>query len=71
MRTVEIEKQPIELHKLLKFEAVVGSGGEAKMVISNGLVKVNNSVETQRGKKIVTGDVIEFMGDKFKVVAPA
>ena len=70
MRTVEIAKQPIELHKFLKFEALVGSGGEAKMVISDGLVKVNGQTETQRGKKLVTGDIVEFMDESFQIVEP-
>lgn len=62
MNEVVLEKQPVELFKLLKFEGLVGSGGEAKHVIAQGLVSVNGQIETQKRKKIVAGDRIEFNG---------
>lgn len=64
---IAINKQPVELYKILKFEALVGSGGEAKMVINSGLVQVNGGIETQKRKKIVDGDLIEFAGQIFQV----
>lgn len=67
MQEVIITREPVELYKILKFEGIVGSGGEAKMVISEGLVKVNGEVETQKRKKIISGDIIEFMGEEYKV----
>lgn len=67
MNTIIINKEPVELFKILKFEGIVGSGGEAKMIISEGLVKVNGTVETQKRKKIVSGDTIEFMDELYKV----
>lgn len=67
MREVEISKQPVELYKILKFEGMVSSGGEAKIVISEGLVLVNDVVETRKRKKIVSGDTIEFAGEKIVV----
>ncbi|MBI9084174.1 MAG: RNA-binding S4 domain-containing protein [Desulfobacterales bacterium] len=67
VRIVEIDREPIELYKLLKFENLVQSGGEAKFVISQGLVRLNGSVETRKRKKIVTGDVIEFNEERFSV----
>ena len=60
MRVVEISREPVELYKILKFEGMVGTGGEAKMVISEGQVLVNGKVETRKRKKIVAGDTIEF-----------
>ena len=63
MRTVEINRQPVELYKILKFEGMVGSGGEAKLVIADGMVLVNGEVETRKRKKIVAGDCIEFDGE--------
>ena len=60
MRIVEINKEPIELYKLLKFESLVTSGGEGKFVIAAGLVRVNGAVETRKRKKIVSGDTVEF-----------
>lgn len=67
MKTVKITKEPIELYKILKFEGIVSSGGEAKSIISNGQVLVNDRVETRKRKKIVSGDTIELMGEKFKI----
>lgn len=67
MRVAEIRKEPIELYKLLKFENMVESGGEAKFVISEGLVMVNGVVEMRKRKKIVAGDVIEFNNEKISV----
>ena len=69
VRKVELEKEPVELFKILKFEGMVGSGGEAKTVIADGLVLVNNQIETQKRKKIVSGDTIEFAGDKLLIVS--
>ena len=60
MRVVEISSEPVELYKILKFEGMVASGGEAKQVISEGLVRVNGKVDTRKRKKIVSGDTIEF-----------
>jgi len=60
MRVVEITSEPVELYKILKFEGMVASGGEAKQLISEGQVLVNGKVETRKRKKIVAGDTIEF-----------
>lgn len=62
---IELTREPIELYKVLKFENAVSSGGEAKMVIGSGLVLVNGVVETQKRKKISTGDTIEFGENKY------
>lgn len=67
MRVVEIKCEPVELYKILKFEGLVSSGGEAKIVIADGLVKVNGKVETQKRKKIVSGDTIEFGHESIRV----
>lgn len=68
MRDVEINREPVELYKILKFEGMVPSGGEAKMVVANGLVSVNGVVETRKRKKIVSGDVIEFNDETIRVL---
>ncbi len=57
-------REPLELFKILKFEGMASSGGEAKSVIDQGLVLLNGDVETQKRKKIVSGDIIEFNGEK-------
>jgi len=67
MRQVEITKEPVELYKILKFEGLVASGGEAKLVIEQGQVNVNNRVETRKRKKIISGDVIEFNNEKIQI----
>lgn len=69
MREVKIDKAPVALYKILKFEGFVSSGGgEAKTVIADGLVMVNDAVETQKRKQIVAGDTIEFSGEKILIV---
>jgi len=67
MRVVEISQEPVELYKILKFEGMVATGGEAKMVISEGLVVVNGKVETRKRKKIVAGDTIEFGQENIRI----
>lgn len=68
MRIVEIHREPIDLHQLLKFEGLVSSGGEAKAVIDEGLVVVNGEIETRRRKKINSGDVVEFAGEQLRIL---
>jgi len=68
MREITITRQPVELFKILKFEGLVESGGEAKAVIEQGLVKVNEVVETRKRKQIVAGDRIEFAGETLSIV---
>ena len=67
MRVVEIKKEPIELYMVLKLENMVASGGEAKFVIAERLVLVNGEIETQKRKKIVAGDIIEFNNEKMQI----
>ncbi len=67
MTTVEIIKEPVELYKILKFEGLVSSGGEAKSVIADGRVFVNGEIETRKRRKIIAGDFIEFAGDQMHI----
>ncbi|MDX8405123.1 MAG: RNA-binding S4 domain-containing protein [Mariprofundus sp.] len=67
MKDVTISSEPIELNKLLKFESMVASGGEANQVIAEGLVSVNGKVETRKRKKIVAGDIVAFGYEKICV----
>ncbi len=62
MKTVKIETPFIKLDSLLKLADLVSSGGEAKMVIQDGLVMVNGEVCTMRGKKLYPGDKAELQG---------
>jgi ribosome-associated protein len=63
-RVVDVSREPIELYKILKFEGLVSSGGEAKVAVASGQVLLNGEIETQKRKKIVSGDTIEFGEDK-------
>ncbi len=67
MREVTINQEPIELYKLLKFEGHCMSGAEAKNVVAEGLVTLNGAVETQKRKKVVSGDEITFADVTLKV----
>ena len=62
METIAIRTEFIKLDALLKYAALVPSGGEAKTVVAAGLVSVNGEVCTMRGKKLRPGDAVEFDG---------
>ena len=68
MEKITIDTEYIKLDSLLKFAAVVGTGGEAKYVISEGMVNVNGEVCTMRGKKLRPGDKVSFQGLDFEIV---
>ncbi|WP_420318655.1 RNA-binding S4 domain-containing protein [Ekhidna sp.] len=68
MQTFELEGYEfVELNKLLKIMQLVGSGGEAKQYIDEGLVLVNGEVETQRRKKLRKGDKVEFNQEQIQI----
>ncbi len=67
---VVVREVPIELCQFLKFGGLTGTGGEAKQVISQGLVTLNGVVETQKRKKLLLGDKVAYDG-KTIVVALA
>ena len=67
MRQVDINKEPVELFKILKFEGIVSSGGQAKLVISDGQVTVNGKVETRKRRKVVAGDIIVFAEEELQI----
>ena len=60
--TVSITTEFIKLDSLLKLANVVGSGGEAKLLIQEGEVLVNGEPCVMRGKKIRPGDVAALPG---------
>ena len=62
MITVQLREDFIKLGQALKASGMAQSGVDAKYAVQDGLVKVNGQVETQRGKKLVSGDVVEFDG---------
>ena len=64
---VDITGEFIRLDALLKFVNLVGSGGEAKILIQEGSVVLNGEVCTARGKKIRHGDLVRFDKSVFKI----
>ena len=67
MKDVEITMEPVELYKILKFEGLAASGGEAKLLIADGQVSVNGDVETRRRRKMLSGDIIQFGDEEFQL----
>ena len=64
---VEINKEPIELYKVLKIGNLISGGGEAKQVISEGYVFLNGEEETRKRKKVYAGDLVSFNGEHLQV----
>ena len=68
MEQIAITTEYIKLDALLKYAAAVGTGGEAKQIIQEGLVGVNGETCTLRGKKLYPGDRVDCLGMSFEVV---
>ncbi len=51
----------MKLDQFLKWQNLVSSGGEAKIFIKSGSVKVNGEIETRRGRKLNKGDKVMFL----------
>ena len=69
MEIVKLREQDefIKLGQALKKAGLEGSGVDAKIVILDGLVKVNGEVEVRRGRKLYDGDVFEYDGVQVKI----
>jgi ribosome-associated protein len=57
----------MKLDQFLKFQGVVSTGGQAKLLIQDGFVKVNGLPEMRRGRKLAIGDRIFAMGQTYTV----
>ncbi|MBU5428369.1 RNA-binding S4 domain-containing protein [Tissierella pigra] len=69
MKEISIDTDYIKLDQFLKHIGVAQTGGQAKIIISEGSIKVNNEVVLQRGKKIRKDDIVNIEGyDSFIVV---
>ena len=69
MKELSLEGRPhVDLCDLLKITKLVESGGVAKHLIAEGLVKVDGNVETRKRAKILKGQIVEYKGEKVKVV---
>lgn len=62
MREYQLEGEYIELIKLLKVLRISESGGQAKMMVDDGLVKLNGDTEYRKRAKIRRGDTINILG---------
>jgi ribosome-associated protein len=60
-------EEPIKLDQFLKRNGVVETGGQAKLLIQAGEVRVNGAIETRRGRKLAKGDRVSTMGETFRV----
>lgn len=67
MKKLFIKEEFIRLDAALKFSGIVGTGGQAKMIIQDGLVSVNGDICTMRGKKLRSGDTVEFENFNFVI----
>ena len=63
MQTIEINTDEIQLDQLLKWAAIVNSGGQVKFMIEDEIIKLNGVIVTARRKKIKPGDIFEFDGE--------
>jgi ribosome-associated protein len=57
----------IKLNQFLKWVGAAQTGGEAKLMIQDGEVKVNGTIETRRGRQLITGDCVIVQGKTYKV----
>lgn len=68
METIKLREDYIKLGQALKAAGLVETGVDAKYAIEDGLVTVNGQTATQRGKKLVDGDVVEYNGQSIRIV---
>ena len=64
MNTVTIDREPVELYKVLKLEGLASSGAEAKNAVADGQVSVNGEIELRKRRKLYAGDRISFAGEE-------
>ena len=64
MEEIKIKTEFIKLQQLLKLAGLVEQGSDAKLYIADGLVTINGTIVTERGKKVYPGDIISLEGQK-------
>lgn len=67
IKEIKITTEYIKLDQFLKFNGVVSNGGEAKLLIAEGLVRVNGETELRRGRKLRINDVVKYKNSEFVV----
>ena len=60
-------KSYIKLDQFLKWQGIAQTGGEAKIIIKQGMVEVNGEEEIRRGRKLITGDRVTIAGTTHRV----
>ena len=65
--TMETSSNTIKLDQFLKFVGIAPTGGQAKLMIQDGDVRVNGTIETRRGRKLIPGDKVTAIGQTFEV----
>ena len=65
--TVKINTDFIQLQSFLKFKGIAETGGQAKELIQDGIIRVNGEVCTARGKKIRPGDIISAFAVDYEI----
>lgn len=68
MIELNIDSEFIKLDQFLKLADIASTGGHAKFLIQEGMVKVNGEIEDRRGKKLKSGDIVEVNDTKIKVL---
>lgn len=68
MKEIRIKSEFIKLDQFLKWAEISSTGGEGKTLIMDGEVKVNDTVEFARGKKLHEGDIVEVNNQQYKIV---
>lgn len=66
---VEINTEFIQLQAFLKFMGLAETGGEAKEMVQNGIIRVNKEVCTARGKKLRNGDTVSVFGTDYTIIS--
>lgn len=69
MRDVPIGGEMIRLGQFLKLADLIDTGGEGKILIASGDVRVNGEVDTRRGRQLHPGDVVAVLGRSARVAA--
>lgn len=65
---IKIEAEPINLVRLIKLDPEISGGGEAKILITEGLVQLNGVTETRKRKKVFHGDIITYHHRRIRVM---
>lgn len=68
MHQIKLREEYIKLGQALKAAGLTESGSDSKTEIQDGKVKVNGVVETQRGKKLHDGDIVEYRDEQIKII---